>query len=155
MDDAETAFYEGDPVGYTGPLMPPAHGRVLHFASARFAYVKWTDGPKEKDIDLIDVYDLQPLTAAQQMAINPRTAVKVAMASDGAAGVINYLASASELGEWPDIAVRVMQFAAELVRQSESMEKPHEQLDSLQFEAVVDLGARVLLRDAFGQLVPE
>lgn len=147
-----TAFFEGDPVAYTGALIPPAHGRVLHFASKTHAYVKWSDGVRPGEIDLIDVYDLQPLTAAQRMAINPRTAVKVAMASDGAAGVINYLASASELGEWPDIAARVLRFTAELVRQSESMERPHEQLDSMQFDAVVSLGAQVLLRDAFGQL---
>ncbi len=147
-----TAFYEGDTVNYTGVSMPPAHGKLLHFASASHAYVKWENGVRPGEIDIVNIYDLQPVTAAQATTVNPHTAVKAAMAAEGEIGVINHLATVSELSEWPDIAADVLAYTAGRIRASASMETPHEQLDSIQFERVLALASRVLLRDAFGEL---
>lgn len=142
-----TGFYEGDDVSYVGTAMPPAHGKLLSAASETAAYVKWVTGARAGQIDVYSLHDLQPTA---QLA--PHHAVRQVMASGGEAGVLNHLASTRALENWPAIATDVLRYTAELIRVDSSMETPHEQLDPAEFERVLALASRALLRDAFGQL---
>lgn len=139
-------FLQGADVSYVGVAMPPARGKLLSFASESAAYVRWATGARSGQIVLYDLRDLEPTDQLPDYL-----AVKHAMAIEGETGVINHLASARELVTWTDIATRVLRFTAEQLRHDASMETPGEQLDPEQFERVLAVASRVLLRDAFSE----
>lgn len=149
------ALYEGDTVSYTGVAMPPAHGKLLYFASDRAAHVKWATGTHTGQIDIVDIYDLEPVHAAQAIAVvDPmgHTAVRRVMDADGEAGVINFLVTSSQTEGWSKIARDVLAYVEDRIRLDASMEMPVEQLSSPEYDRVVGLASRLLLRDAFGSL---
>jgi hypothetical protein len=149
------ALYEGDTVSYVGVAMPPAHGKLLYFASDQAAHVKWASGTRQGEIDIVDVYDLEPVTAAQAVAVvDPmgHTAVRRVMDADGEAGVINFLVTSSQTTGWPTIAADVLAYVEDRIRVDASMEMPQEQLSPVEYDRVVGLASRALLRDAFGDL---
>ena len=152
---SSTAFYEGDDVSFVGVFMPPAHGKLLSFASRTAAHVKWTTGAREGEIDLVDIYDLMPATASVEPDVMSFTAVRRVMSADGEAGVINFLATAQLLDSWQEIAADTLAFVAARIRSDASMDLPHEQLQPQEVDRVVVLASRVLLRDAFGELPDE
>jgi hypothetical protein len=152
------ALYEGDTVSYVGVAMPPAHGKLLYFASDRAAHVKWATGAHQGQIDIVDVYDLEPVTAAEAIAtVDPmgHTAVRRVMDADGESGVINFLVTSSQTGGWSKIAADVLGYVEGRIRLDASMEMPGEQLTRDEYDRVVGLASRALLRDAFGDLEGE
>lgn len=150
-----TSFFEGDSVSYVGTAMPPAHGRLLYFASDRAAHVKWAEGAREGQIDIVDLYDLAPVTSSVAVAvIDPmgHTACRQVMSAEGPEGVLNFLVTAKQIDNWERIAREVHRYAEQLLRRDASMDMPYEQLTGEDYERVVTLSTRVLLRDAFGEL---
>jgi len=149
------AFFEGDTVSYVGTAMPPAHGKLLYFASSSAAHVKWAEGVRQGEIDLIDLYDLMPVTSGAAIAqVDPMgyTACKRAMENDGAEGVLNFLVASKQIDNWQRIARDVLAYAEQRIRRDVSMDMPYEQLNGEDYERIVGLSTRVLLRDAFGEL---
>jgi hypothetical protein len=150
-----TALYEGDTVSYVGTAMPPAHGKLLFFASQRAAHVKWADGVRQGEIDLIDIHDLSPVTAGAVIGeADPmgHTACVRALEAEGPPGVLNFLVASKQVENWPDIATDVLGYVEARIRADGSMDMPNEQLTHEDFDRVVRLASRVLLRDAFGEL---
>lgn len=145
-----TMFHEGDSVTYTGTAMPPAQGKLLYFASDRSAHVQWAEGARNGEIDLVDIYDITPVTSSAAMArIDPmgRSAVRRAMEREGESGVLNFLVTAGRLSTWTRIAADVQQMIESRLRVDASMEQVFEQLRPEEADRVISLAARTLVRD--------
>lgn len=145
-----TMFHEGDSVTYTGTAMPPAQGKLLYFASDRSAHVQWAEGVRNGEIDLVDIYDITPVTSSAAMArIDPmgRSAVRRAMEREGESGVLNFLVTAGRLSTWTRIAADVQQMIESRLRVDASMEQVFEQLRPEEADRVISLAARTLVRD--------
>lgn len=149
-------FYEGDSVSYVGEYIDgiePAAGTLMYFASNSAAYVKWSTGAREGQIDMVDLYDLTPAPSVAALAAAvPFTTISVrrVMNAEGEAGVLNFLASAHQLASWEKVAREALDYVQHRLRVDASMELPYEQLDQTEIDRVIALGARILLRDAFG-----
>lgn len=149
-----TLFYEGDSVTYTGVNYPPRQGKLLYFASERAAHVKWTEGSRLGEIDLVDLYDLAPVTSSAQLAkIDPvgHTVLARAMQQEGATGVLNFLVTAKQLDGWRKIAADTVAFIESRLRLDASMEMVYEQLGPAETDQVISLAARTLIRDMVGE----
>lgn len=153
-----TTLYEGDAVSYVGTAMPPARGKLLFFASRDSAHVQWTEGIRTGEIDLIDIYDLAPITAGTALGeTDPmgHTACVRALEAEGPAGVLNFLVASKQVSTWQQIAHDALRFVEARIRADDSMDMPNEQLSVDDYDRVVRLASRVLLHDAFGGLLEE
>lgn len=150
-----TSLYEGDAVSYVGADMPPAQGKLLYFASDQAAHVKISSGPHEGSVMVVDIRDLMPIESPQVIASidpNSHNALRRVMASQGEAGVVNFLVTANQIEGWEAIARDALRYVESRLRSDSSMDLPYEQLSSAEVDRLVSLSSRVLLRDAFGEL---
>lgn len=148
-----TTFHEGETVSYVGTEMPPAHGRLVTFASKDMAYVSWLNGARQGQMEMVDLYDLAPITAAETLALtNPNgpQVVRQAFASNGEAGVVNFLVTAKHTGAWAEIAADAFEYVVGRLRADSSLDMAYEQLTPEQADSVTVTAARTILRDAFG-----
>jgi hypothetical protein len=149
------SLYEGDAVSYVGAAMPPAHGKLLFFASEQAAHVKWSDGPFEGKIAIVDIWDLMPVESAQVLASldpNSPNALRRVMASQGESGAVNFLVSANQVEGWTGIARETLNFVQAKLRSDASMDMAYEQLSAAEIDSLIAFSSRVLLKDAFGEL---
>jgi hypothetical protein len=150
------SLYEGDSVAYLGDGrdgLQPASGTLVYFASDTAANVKWSTGPRQGEIDMVSIYDLvpEPSQAALHAPTLTTMSVRMVMGSEGEQGVINLLARANRLANWERIARDVLNYVEARLKVDTSLDLAYEQLSSEQMDRVVSVGARRLLRDAFGE----
>lgn len=153
-----TPLYEKDAVAYVGDGLdgiPPARGEIITFASKEAAYVRWTEGPRFNEIDMVSIFDLEK-SASEATTMAPLTAratvahaVRRVNDSEGETGVLRYLAAAGHLGSWNAIGQEVLQYVEGRLRVDPSMDLPFEQLNSDEVDRLISTAARTLLRDLF------
>ncbi len=156
LSDGAAISYIGD--GHDGRRFGE-RGQLLT-TSGRVAHVKWSDhsitphdvedlapvslrgaarAPVVRD-DLDDSLDVGPLVA---------TGMRAVLDTEGSTGVLNAMASAGSLGEFPAIAEELVGLAEQRIRTSASFREVAAQLDDDEFDELSRLAAHVLLRDAF------
>lgn len=144
-----TIFYEGAQVEWVGGEFQ-ALGHIISLGT-NAAHVKWTSGPAADSISFVDLFDIEPVTAAAKTDEDPLHLVAVRKAFDDgdAVGVLNFLAKNQYLESWAKIAQDVLAFAEDRIRVDASMDLVDEQLTVAEREAVVKAGALALIKDAF------
>lgn len=146
-----TIFYEGEPVHWTGSPVQ-AEGHIVALAGGNTAaHVKWASGPDAGHMTVVDLYDIEPVTASK-VEEDPfhLTAVRRAYDDEREAGVLNFLASNEYLDSWTGLAKDVLIYVEDRLRRDASMELVDEQLTAAEAQQVVKTAALTLLRDAFG-----
>lgn len=127
---------EGQRVSYIGDdtdIEIGSVGRVL-VATRNDYHVMWETGPKKNQVDMVIEADLVPdghRTAANTSVFEGVLVdipVREVYASSGASGLLRSLANAGHASEMPDIAERIVQHAATLVRSDTSMREVIAQL---------------------------
>jgi len=157
-----TVFFEGDHVDYVGDGLdgiPPAQGRIMAVASntpgREAAHVLWGNGPREGQIDIVGLHDLEKsaslATMSSQANVTAPMLVRRLMKREGSSGVLQYLALNHQLETWTDIANEVVRFVESRLRVDASMELPYELLDGDQMDNLIVTSAQTLLRDMFSE----
>jgi hypothetical protein len=153
-----TVFLEGEHVDYVGDGLdgiPPAQGRIMAVASKAAVHVEWLTGPRQGQIDLVEVYDLEKsasVAAVQAPTVSASVLVRRVMHREGSAGVLRYLAALNQLISWEEIAEEALRFVESRLKVDASMDLPYETLTSEEIEALVRTSAVTLLRDKFGEV---
>ncbi len=130
-----------------------ARGTIVAVAGRDAVHVKWATGPNAGELTLTDIYELEPVTAAQvDDAEDPLhlRAVAKAYSTEGERGVLNFLAINEYTDSWTKIASDVLEFTQQRIRVDASMELVEEQLAPSDQRRVVQAAALALLKDAFG-----
>lgn len=145
-------LYEGQTVLWAGGD-GMARGTFIAVAGPSSGHVKWATGPNAGETLLTDIYDLEPVTAAQQSdeedPLHLRAVAK-AYTAEGEVGVLNFLAVNDYTDTWTKIAADILEFTQQRIRVDASMELVEEQLSPSEQRKVVQAAALALLRDAFG-----
>lgn len=160
---------EGQPVCYVGDgrdgLDPRARGRLLAFAGSTAGHVQWSAGPRRGQVTLMLLDDLAPTTPLSRhvarashdgledsLEVGPlrATGLRGTFAEHGEAGVLTHLALTGALGGFATIAQEVLAHTTSRVRAHHAIRSAVAELDDEDGEALVQLAARTLLRDAFG-----
>lgn len=144
-----TIFHDGDAVEWAGGGGFRAEGHIIA-AGTNSAHVKWASGPDSEHITLVNLFDIEPVTAKLDDPFH-LTAVRNAYDNSQEVGVLNFLASNNYLDSWTGIASDILVYAESCIRKDASMELVDEQLTGAEKQAVVTAAALALLRDAFGE----
>lgn len=144
-------FYAGEAVKW-GRDDAEAEGHILDVGMTS-AHVKWASGPNAGSSTLVDLYDIEPATAAKERDGDPLhfTAVRKAYDEEAEVGVLNFLASHKYLEGWTKIASDVLAYTQQRIRSDASMDLVDEQLSIPEKMRVVEASALALLRDAFSE----
>jgi hypothetical protein len=156
LREGSKVSYIGD--GHDGRQLGD-HGRLL-VRSGRQGHVKWASG----EITPHDLEDLAPAPGAHQQrvaAVDPLAdslevglpqvvSVRATYEIEGAAGVLNALATTGSLGGFSEIANEVMSLVATRVRSDPGIAPVLAQLDDDEAAELVTTATHALLRDAFG-----
>lgn len=144
-------FREGQRVSYVGENLDyeiGSVGRVLT-TSGTDCNVMWETGPRTGKVDLIDDGDLAAPNARVASEVefeSPLAEVPVfeVYASHGARGLYSRLSKEGHLSNTPDIAERVMEFAATLVRSDVTVREVIASLGEDADDFVLHVAGRVL-----------
>ena len=156
-------------VSYVGPersgLALGDRGIVLS-ASGDAAHVQWVTGARTDQVDFVPADDLVAMgrppkdppghttAAAFADSLTYGTMVTVAVREtfdeSGEVGLLNALASEGHLANLSSVAEEALALVASRVREDDAMRQVLGQLDAEEGEALINLTAAVVLRDAFG-----
>lgn len=155
---------DGDAISYIGEgELFGAQGQLL-LTAGRGGHVKWATGPRVGQVDLVDRDDLVSSGRARTAVVRDElddslevgsittTGIRHVQDEEGTVGVLNFMASSGHLSGFAGIAEEALGVVAHLVRQDPGMREVVAQLDDDEGEALVQLAATALLRDAFGQI---
>jgi hypothetical protein len=141
---------DGRVLGERGRLLARDH---------RSGHVKWADN----SITMVDLEDIAAVASTygaaraqprdeldDSLAVGPIQAVglRQVLDTEGQAGVLNALAAAGQLGGLVGIAEESLSFTAQRIRQEPAFREAVAQLDDDEVDALIQLAAQVLLRDA-------
>lgn len=151
---------EGQEVTWTGPAieghLPGDRGQLLSFAGRNVAHIQWSTGAFTGDVEIVDIVDLQAGRVAVRGLVDdslevPLTlfAVRDVFDAEGEAGVLNAMASMGHLGTLAGIANEALGIVETRIRHDSSFREVLAHLDDHEAEALINLTATCLIRDAF------
>lgn len=152
-------------VSYVGPersgLALGDSGVVLS-ASGDAAHVQWATGARADQVDFVSADDLVPVgktpshttASAFEDSLTYGTMVTVAVREtydeSGEVGLLNALSAEGHLAGLSSVAEEALTLVASRLREDDALRQVLAQLDAEEGEALINLTAAVLLRDAFG-----
>lgn len=151
---------EGQEVTWTGPSieghLPGDRGQLLSFAGRNVAHILWATGAFTGDVEIVDIVDLQAGRVAVRGLVDdtldvPLTsfAVRDVFDTEGEAGVLNQMAAMGHLGALTGYANEALDMVEAKIRHDPSFREVLAHLDDHEAEALVNLTAACLIRDAF------
>jgi hypothetical protein len=151
---------EGQEVTWTGPQieghLPGDRGQLLSFAGRNVAHILWSTGVFTGDVEIVDIVDLQAGRVAVRGLVDDSLeiplsvfAVREVFDAEGEAGVLNAMASMGHLGTLAGIANEALGIVEARIRHDPSFLEVLAHLDDHEAEALVNLAATCLIRDAF------
>lgn len=151
---------EGQEVTWTGPEveghLPGDRGQLLSFAGRNCAHIMWSTGVFAGDTEIVDIVDLQAGRVAVRGLVDdsldvPLTsfAVRETFDAEGEAGVLNAMAAMGHLGHLAGIANEALGMVETRIRHDPSFREVLAVLEDNEADALVNLTAVCLIRDAF------